>query len=212
MLVQFSSCLFYIWDQLATHAGTLQLCCRLEDEITRANKRARRLEGLLNDLTCCVITPDEADTTCAEVLGGLGDVWADVSSGSSRDRQIQVRFLDRVSINVFETWRLVRCFETPHGQLRRKHFHFCTACKVLGIGRLFYACKGLQFVFIFASVHLRLWLLNSICGWLLACPRRPLVWVSQAKWPDLKVPEIARVFSEDVLRGPICGRSCSDLA
>ena len=74
MLVHVSSCLFYIWDQLATHAGAPQPCCRLEDEITRANKKARRLEGLLSDLTFGMITPDEADATCAEVLGGLGDV------------------------------------------------------------------------------------------------------------------------------------------
>ena len=63
------------------------------------------------------------------LCGSAGRPWRRVSSGPSRDSQIQVRFLDRISINVFETWRLVRRFDTPHGQLRRKHVRFCTACK-----------------------------------------------------------------------------------
>lgn len=51
----------------------LQLRCRLEDEITRANKKARRLEGLLNGLTCGEISTREAEMTCAEVLRELED-------------------------------------------------------------------------------------------------------------------------------------------
>ena len=51
----------------------LQPCCRLEDEITRANKKARRLEGLLNGLTCGEITTREAEMTCLEVLQEFED-------------------------------------------------------------------------------------------------------------------------------------------
>ena len=88
------------------------------------------------------------------LCGSAGRPWRRVSSGPSRDSQIQVRFLDRISINVFETWRLVRRFDTPHGQLRRKHVRFCTACKVLGIGMLFHACQGLPICFYFCKCAL----------------------------------------------------------